>query len=499
MNKRLLFVIGVLLSAILACGRAQRIAPTEALPATQEEIVEELAPTEDLEIDQAGNILFHDDFQDGVPDGWNITEAWVVQQTGDLYTFEAIGNGGAWVPQGHSWSNYAFEVATRLESGSLLLSFNLSPTGRYMVRLDQTGLYLIKEFPADDYTVLSQTGPIRMEAWRQIDMRSYNGHIQVYVDQTLWVDYTDSSPLTSGTIAVTSQEDSQVAVDDVLVTKAGPLPEGEVQAPPPLGDQPDLEELSPDDGIEVEDLGDDQVEQVEESDQQEEASTGGLPDLVVIEGTFEPDPVIRGEPFVANYIIANQGDGDAGAFTLLWKFHAATGVGVCSWDYDYLGAGETVWGGCTKTTNAEAGQSPSTLTVDFEGEIDESSEDNNELSITFYVGETAEDAGGEAEAALPDLTIVDVSLAADDAIRCQVHNRGQADAPAGVRLTLFLDDQKLGWREFSDPIPAGSSDSQVFAGLQLDFPVSARCVADKSNSIAEINDDNNSMTVELSE
>ncbi len=146
--------------------------------------------------------------------------------------------------------------------------------------------------------------------------------------------------------------------------------------------------------------------------------------MVVIEATIDPDPVIQGQPFTANYMIENQGGVPTGAFTLLWKFHDATGVGVCSWDYDSLDAGQTAWGACTKTTNAQAGQSPTTLTVDFENEVAESNENNNQLSPTLVV--TAPDGnGGDGEEqdgeepqpeALPNLRITNVYFEPDPVI-----------------------------------------------------------------------------------
>lgn len=436
--RRMFVILSVMLLVVLACGRARQIAPTEIPPETEVSVVEEAqSEGEEASLAQEGDILFQDDFQDGQSDGWNIAAAWDVQQLGDVYTFESSSSGGAWVPQGNTWSNYAFETAARLDAGSLLLSFHLSPSGRYMVRLDDAGLYLIKEYPAKDYNAVAQTGPVTLGEWHQIDMRAYNGHIQVYIDEALWVDYTDNSPLSSGTIAVTTQEGSRAAIDDVLVTKTGPLPSGVVQAPPPPEGQADLDMAEIDDGMELEDASDDEggeevaqeeedqgEEQQQDDEQEQEQPPPGEPDLVVIEATFDPDPVIQGQPFTANYMIENQGDVATGAFTLLWKFHEATGVGVCSWDYDSLDVGGTALGTCTKTTNAQAGQSPTTLTVDFEDEVVESNENNNQLSTTLVVaapdgngGNGGEQGGEEPQSEqLPNLRVTNVYFEPDPVI-----------------------------------------------------------------------------------
>ena len=480
LSGRLFLVLFILLLASLACGREQNLTPAENEPAQ--------APSQPVQSEtaQEGDILFQDDFQDGQPDRWEITAAWDIQQSGDMYTFATSGSGGAWVPEGSSWNNYAFETSARLDAGSLLLGFNLSQAGRYIVRLDEVGLYLIKENPAKNYTVVAQTGPISLSEWHQLDTRAYNGQIQVYVDDELWVDYTDNAPLTRGSIAVTAQDGSQGAVDNILVTKIGPLPEGvTVHAPPPLDVETDLD--MGDDGIILEQI----PEAENQGDPQENQTFSGLPDLIVVEATYDPDPVISGQPFVASYIIQNQGDSPSGAFTLLWKFHEATGVGVCSWDYAELGAGETVWGGCTKTTNAQPGQSPARLIVDFEGEINESDENNNELATTLQVITSAQDSGGEAESALPDLVVGTMGYV-QRKFRCELVNYGNGVAPAGARVTAFANGNKLSWEETTEPLPSGASVIMYFpVDLDISEIETARCIADRGNSIAESNEDNN--------
>ncbi|MBL6982068.1 MAG: hypothetical protein ISR58_12850 [Anaerolineales bacterium] len=507
LNTNSLFIILIIvLLAALACGGTQDVPPvvkdqpieTPSLPTV---VIEE--PTEQRSQAQEGDILFQDDFQDGQSDGWDVTAAWFVQQSGDIYTFDASGSGGAWVPTGSNWSNYAYQSSIRLDAGSLLLGFNLSQSGRYYVRLDGSGLFLLKEYPAKNYTVLIQTGPVTLGEWHLLDLRSYNGHIQVYVDEALWVDYTDTSPLSKGSITVTSQEGSQVSVEDVLVTTTGPLTKGVVQAPQPQKGQPelDVESAVEDDGLtqqqivldDQQEVGD-QVQEEQQDESQEELQDqvpSGQPDLVVLEATFDPDPVVSGQPFTSSFVIQNQGDAPAGAFTLLWKFHAATGIGVCSWDYDSLAAGESVWGGCSKTTNAQPGQSPTVLTIDFENEIEESDDNNNVLTPALYVITTAQDSPGEADAALPDLMVGAMAFT-DRNFRCDLVNYGQGTAPAGVRVTLYANGNRIGWQETSGPLPSGASVTfNIPVDLTLEEINKARCIADRGNSFEEENEDNN--------
>lgn len=398
-------------------------------------------------------ILFEDDFQDGQPDDWEITAAWYVQQAGDLYTFEASGAGGAWVPDGGGWSNYAFRSFVQVDAGALLLSFNLTEQGRYMVRIDEYGLYLVKEYPADEFNVISQTGPLPDTSWHYLALGSYDNQVQVYVDQELWIDYQDAEPLAGGTIAVASLDGSQVAVDNVLVTQlTKPLPAGEIKAPPALqAPLPDVQ-AEAESGLSL-----DQVDEIVEGQDQAPEVQSGTPDLVITNASFDPDPVVSGQLFTANYAIENVGDAPAGAFTLLWEFHAATGIGVCSWDYFGLAPGEAVWGGCQRVTNAQPGESPTVLTVDFEGEIAESNEGNNQMTPTLRVGTVAQDSGGEAEpsgeaeqsAGQPDLVILEAYFDPDPVIQGQqfvanyaIANHG--DAPSGAFTLLWKFHENTG-------------------------------------------------------
>ncbi len=76
---------------------------------------------------------------------------------------------------------------------------------------------------------------------------------------------------------------------------------------------------------------------------------------------------------------------EAGAFTVEWKFHDNTGLGGCTFEYDGLAAGLSHAGECTKTTNANPASYRTTLTVDVDNDIHESSNENNEFIATLIV------------------------------------------------------------------------------------------------------------------
>jgi hypothetical protein len=395
----------------------------------------------------SGILLFMDDFQDGQPDNWQTSGAWYVEQNGELYYFGAAGRGWAWVPSGHSWSDYIFHAGVRLDSGNAFLSMNLTKEGRYLLRLGEQGVYLIKEQPAGNVSILAQTGPISMGTGHSVTLAAQAGHLQVYVDQALWIDLTDPAPIAQGTIGVSSLEGARVAVDNVLVVQpTGPLPSGVVEAPPPLeGESLTAEDIEQ----ELSDAPLQEVEMAQAEQEEQSPASGGQPDLVATEVQFDPDPVVQGQPFNVSYILQNQGSAEAGAFTVRLHFHAATGLADCNADFPSLAPGLSAWGGCTRVTNAQPGSSPTEFTVDVENEIEEIDEGNNLLTPTLSVVQVSQDGGGEVQPegnngseGLPDLVAVEVHFEPDPIIQGQpftvfytITNQGDAPAnPFTVRL-----------------------------------------------------------------
>jgi len=405
-SSRFVFYITLLVMSILvlsACTRPQQATPNPVDSGPQELPEESSAPADQSEAVQAaldmgdqanGVFLFYDDFQDGLADNWETVGAWFVEQSGDLYILGAAGRGYAWVPSGHNWADYAFHAGVRLESGALFLSMNLTQEGRYLLRLDENAVYLLKEQPAGSVTILAETGPVSMSEGHSIVMAAHSGNIQVYVDEQLWMDATDPSPISIGTIGVSSLDDSRVGVDNIYVLQlSAPLPTGEVVSAPPVIAEPiPAEELA----AEVADLP------LAEMEPEEEApppvvEPGALPDLVAGNVVFDPDPVIQGQAFQTVFNVTNQGNAAAGAFTVRMHFHAATALVDCNLDFPGLASGETGMGFCNGTTNANPGTSPTEFGVDVENEITESDESNNQATptLTVVAGESEENGDGE--------------------------------------------------------------------------------------------------------
>ncbi|MCJ7530635.1 MAG: fibronectin type III domain-containing protein [Anaerolineales bacterium] len=316
--KKLLIItfILIILVTATACGRRRVRALATAL-APQAPVVAQPAGAEPL---TGGAVLFRDDFQDGQPDGWQTTGAWYVNQQGDVYTFGATGQGAVWVPEGNTWQDYILRTVVMVNSGTLALNFRLTRNGRYLLTIREDGVYLSKELPGADATTLGRAAAPSLGVSHWVVIGGERGHIQVYIDRVIVLDYTDPAPLLQGTIGFGTLDGSQAAVDDVLVTRlTGSLPVASVappvlsggQAPqavgPPLVNLPPVVELPP----QEEERGEEEGEQ--EQPPEEEVGPQ-VSDLVVTNVTVSNMTPNVNEAVNVSATILNQGPAPARNF-----------------------------------------------------------------------------------------------------------------------------------------------------------------------------------------
>jgi hypothetical protein len=440
---------------------------------------------------QTGVLLFRDDFQDGKAQEWSIASTWTVEQHGQVYLFGASGLGGAYVTNGGGWTGYTYQSAIRVNSGALLISINLSQSGRYGLSLGGDGVYLFEEQPAGTFNVLGEAGPITTGSWHRILFAAQGGHVQVSIDSVVWFDVTDPTPITKGTVAVSTVQGSRVGIDNVLVTTIqGTLPAALAQAPAPTSAEPvKAEEIQ----SEVAPVQADETDvQTVEEPTAPPTVVGGKPDLVLEDVSFTPIPIVQGQPFTANYQVANRGDAAAGAFTSSLHFHAAAGIADCNMDVNGLAPGELAWSSCTRTINGIAGDYPIEVTADLEGEITESDEGNNTTTSTITVN-------APPNADLPDLTVTAVKYHGENAqlgttYECDLSNLGTADSPP-VDFEV-LDHGALIYSAHGGGIPAGESLVVAFP-VHADRPLVLTCIADPNQTITESNEDNNTLTTTI--
>jgi len=211
--KKLIAISFVLLFLVpmLGCGGARLVAKATIETQMQAAGFGEAPPA---------SVLFWDDFEDAKLYEWEVTRAWAIEQERGSNCLIAAGSGeAAWVPHGARWADYYVRAGVKLESGGIALAFRASREGSYWLLFRQDGLHLLKEYPKGNYTPLTQTEAPNLNAWHILAIGGYGGHLQVYVDRELQMDYIDSSPLTEGTIGIATIESCRAAVDNVLAAK----------------------------------------------------------------------------------------------------------------------------------------------------------------------------------------------------------------------------------------------------------------------------------------
>ncbi len=106
------------------------------------------------------------------------------------------------------------------------------------------------------------------------------------------------------------------------------------------------------------------------------------PDLIVTSMTFSDDPVKMGDPFTVTVKIKNQGDADAGHFSVQWW--SSWAVVACNWSVYSLAAGAEKTLTCDYTYGGWSTYDVKAV-VDSGNLVAETNEGNNELSATLKV------------------------------------------------------------------------------------------------------------------
>lgn len=180
----------------------------------------------------ASQLLLQEDFEDGQAQGWEFFDGpaspWPIITEDGNHILSGEGHGWARFTGGAAWENYSFKLRVKLIKGTVHLNYRLSQVNgfsRYFIGFHTGGLYLSKQV-GDHFTDLTEVGAFyEPNVWHEVEIKGYEGHLQVYVDGTMALEYVDNQPLARGTIALEILEDSHVFFDDLLVTALEkPLP-----------------------------------------------------------------------------------------------------------------------------------------------------------------------------------------------------------------------------------------------------------------------------------
>lgn len=161
---------------------------------------------------------FTDNFEGGVADAWELEPGWLAKPEDSNYVLSGEGHSWARLGIGQDWTNYSLQLRLKLLRGVIHLNYRVSDEGRYFIGFREEGLYLKKESPWGEFFDLATSDSHHdLEVWHDIKIVGKERHLQVYVDENLEIDLADAEPLTHGTIAFETLDDSYVYIDDVSV------------------------------------------------------------------------------------------------------------------------------------------------------------------------------------------------------------------------------------------------------------------------------------------
>lgn len=218
-----------------------------------------------------------------------------------------------------------------------------------------------------------------------------------------------------------------------------------------------------------------------------------LPDLIVFDITWAPDPPAAGSTANFTAVVANQGNANATTFAVRFRVNG-TQLGADKVVTLGLASGMTV-SVTSDPWNAAVGNHAVEAIVDPLGIVEESNEANNQRSESVVVpGPPAPDLVVQAFSWVP------ISPAAEDNVTftATVKNQGNANATASALRFVLNGTLNLGDKPVPALAPGAMTNvtSNIWAAVQGSHTI--RAAADALGVVAESNETNNDLTANVS-
>ncbi|RJE46621.1 MULTISPECIES: stalk domain-containing protein [unclassified Dehalobacter] len=192
-----------------------------------------LIPASGISVSAGSSAEYYDDFESG-SQNWDLSEGWQLKKIENNTVLE--GTGHTWAVQNQGgWDNYAFAARFKIIKGTIHFNYRRSVHSdgaiRYFIGVNSTSLYLNKQTGDNFYDL--DTAKLNLDtSWHEIEIKAYEGLINVSIDGVLYIAYTDEDFLASGGIAFETIENSDFLLDDVKITAAAA---GDVATGPEAG------------------------------------------------------------------------------------------------------------------------------------------------------------------------------------------------------------------------------------------------------------------------
>ena len=177
-------------------------------------------------------VLFQDDFEDGVLDGWLLIDAFNNFIMGDDSPWQIISSGTNHYLKGCTHS-FAKVNADGFLDGSIAVEFRLSAASvfhlnvrqsfsgwneRYFIGIHEGGIYLSKQASDVFYDLSAADVDIGTGVWHTVRVVLQGANIGISIDNSEAINYCDTdSPYLFGKVSIESTTDNQIHLDNIRI------------------------------------------------------------------------------------------------------------------------------------------------------------------------------------------------------------------------------------------------------------------------------------------
>lgn len=164
-------------------------------------------------------VIYQEDVQDGAAQDWELESPWQVTSESSNYFLHGRTHVWATYSQGDHWTQYSLECRIKLLGDEgLHVNVRLGDNGRYFVGFHPNRIDLNREHPWGTITDLEeQLKSNPKHQWHTLTIEAEGDTFFVSVNDTLLIEYEDTSGPDSGSIGFETLSDASVYVDDIRV------------------------------------------------------------------------------------------------------------------------------------------------------------------------------------------------------------------------------------------------------------------------------------------
>lgn len=170
----------------------------------------------------ARGVWYCEDFDDGEAQDFVLDPGWFIRSNaleGTRHSWATLMNDG--------WDDYRLTFRLNLSEGTIHLIYRYIPENgpvRYFVGFNEKFLYLTKQV-RDEFTELKIVETSHsLGKWYTVEIAGWGGHLAVFVNDELKLQYEDEKFIRGGTFAFETLDDSRALIDEVEVMESGKEP-----------------------------------------------------------------------------------------------------------------------------------------------------------------------------------------------------------------------------------------------------------------------------------